>query len=256
MTFQRDQILHALDELLKPEQYRDHCPNGLQVHGCASVTRLATCASVSEEFFVQAREAGAQFLLVHHGLFWEGTSRVIDPLLARRLRLLLDAELSLAAYHLPLDAHPTFGNNARLAALLGLSGLAFDFGQYHGTSIGCLGCLPEPLPIEALAGRLGSALLAEPQLYAYGPPRVSRVGVVSGGAGDSATLLEALQRGCDLYVTGSMTEQGVALCREGRLNVIAAGHYNSEKLGVRAVGGALAEELGVEVLHLDVPNPV
>jgi len=252
----RDKVIAALDAILQPENYRDACPNGMQVYGCGEVARVATCTSVSSRFFELAREAGAQLLLVHHGLFWEGTSRVIDPLMARRLKILLDAELNLAAYHLPLDAHRELGNNAQLAGMLGLRQLDFEFGRYKGTPIGCAGNLAEPVSLKDFADAAAKNLGAETVMVDCGPTQVRRVGVVSGGAGDIPLLMEAVAAGCDTYVTGVIFEQSVAVAREAGLNVVALGHYNSEKLGVRAVGDRIAKDLGVEVEHMDVPNPV
>jgi dinuclear metal center YbgI/SA1388 family protein len=252
----RDEIVKTLDGLLRPETFKDACPNGLQVYGRREVERVATCASVSEEFFEKAKDAGAHLLLVHHGLFWEGASRVIDPLLAKRLRVLLAGELNLAAYHLPIDAHPQLGNNAQLAGMLGLQQLDFEFGHYKGTPIGCTGNLDGPVGLQEFVSAAAGRLDAETVVVDAGPGKVRRVGVVSGGAGDIPLLLEAVAAGCDTYVTGTIFEQSVAVAREAGINVVALGHYNSEKLGVRAVGDKIAKELGVEVIHMDVPNPV
>lgn len=252
----RDRIIKALDGWLRPEAFKDACPNGLQVYGREEVGRVATCASVSEAFFEEAKNAGAHLLLVHHGLFWESASRVVDPLMARRLRILLTAEMNLAAYHLPLDAHPQLGNNAQLAGMLGLRQLDFEFGRYKGTPIGCAGNLDEPVELQEFVSTAAGRLEAEAVVVDAGPGRVRRVGVVSGGAGDIPLLLEAAAAGCDTYVTGTIFEQSVAVAREAGINVVALGHYNSEKLGVRAVGDRIAKELGVEVIPMDVPNPV
>jgi dinuclear metal center YbgI/SA1388 family protein len=252
----RDKVIAALDGLLQPETFKDACPNGMQVYGCEEVGRVATCTSVSGKFFELAREAGAQLLLVHHGLFWEGTSRVVDPLMARRLRVLLDGELNLAAYHIPIDAHRELGNNAQLAGMLGLKQLDFEFGRYKGTPIGCAGNLAEPVSLREFVDAAGRQLNAETVLVEAGPTQVRRVGVVAGGAGDIPLLMEAVAAGCDTYVTGVVFEQSVAVAQEAGLNVVALGHYNSEKLGVRAVGDRISKDLGVEVVHMDVPNPV
>lgn len=251
----REDVIRFLDRLLEPDGFKDACPNGMQVYGREQVHAVATCASVSEEFFRRAREQRADFLLVHHGLFWDGSSRVVDPILARRLRVLLENEMNLAAFHLPLDAHPRLGNNACLARELGLDGLDFGFGRYKGTPIGCRGDLPRPAPLEEVTGRLAASLRCKPVVLDAGKP-VSRVGVVSGGAGDIPFLLEALEAECDTYLTGVIFEQATAIAREAGINMIALGHYNSEKLGVQALGDALGAEFPVEVIHMDVPNPV
>jgi dinuclear metal center YbgI/SA1388 family protein len=258
MTTSRDEIAGYLREMLKPESFKDHCTNGIQVYGREDVRKVATCASVSEEFFASARKAGADLLLVHHGLFWDNSSRVIDPLMGRRLQILLEGGLNLLAYHLCLDAHPRLGNNARLAALLNLQDLDFSFGQYHGSPLGCVGNLPTPMLLTQVAETFSQALdpRAAPAVFEGLNPEVSRVGVISGGAGDIPHLLEARESGCDTFVTGVMFEQSVSIAREARLNVIALGHYNSEKLGVIAIGDALASKFAIEAIHLDVPNPV
>jgi len=252
----REEIVAFCDDLLSPGLFTDHTPNGLQVHGRAEVGCLATCASPSLMLFREAAERGAHMLLLHHGLFWDRDPRVVDPLLAARLRLLLEREINLVAYHLPLDAHPEVGNNACLARLAGLEELDFAFGAHQGQTLGCVGRLREPLPLRELASRLARQLAAQPVLVEAGPAQVRRVGVVSGGAGEPELLLQARAAGCDAYLTGSLSEPGVAAARELGLGVVALGHYNSEKLGVRALGDRLGTRFGLEIVHLDVPNPV
>jgi dinuclear metal center YbgI/SA1388 family protein len=252
----RDDILAFCEELLEPGRFSDAMPNGLQVAGRSDVLRLATCASPSLMAFRQAAERGADMLLLHHGLFWERDPRPIHTLMAGRLRVLLEREINLVAYHLPLDAHPELGNNACLARLAGLEALDFDFARLRSMTLGCLGALPEPLGIRELSARLAKPLEAQPLLVEAGPTRVRRVGILSGGGGDMDMLLEARARGCDAFVTGSLSESGVAAARELGLNVVALGHYNSEKLGVRALGDRLVARFGLEVAHLDVPNPI
>ncbi len=252
----RDEIVTFCDDLLSPGLFQDYAPNGLQVHGKAEVRRVATGVSPSLMLFREAAAAGVDMLLLHHGLFWERDPRVIDPVMAARLRTLLEREINLVAYHLPLDAHPEVGNNAGLARLAGLEEVEHGFGRYHGQALGCVGRLPAPLPLRELASRLSRPLEAQPVLVEAGPAQVRRVGVVSGGAGDADLLQQARAAGCDAYLTGSLSEPGVATARELNLGVIALGHYNSEKLGVRALGDRLGTALGLDVLHLDVPNPV
>jgi len=252
----RDELLRLLNSWLRPETFHDSCPNGLQVHGDPDVWRVATCPSVSEECFRQAATQGAQMILVHHGLFWDRPGFVVDEVMRRRLWLLFERGINLVGYHLPLDAHPELGNNARLAGEMGLAELDFDFGLYHGNPIGCVGALPQGPRLEELAARLGAALLCTP--YVQGEPtrRVQKVAVIAGGAGDIPFLLDARARGCEVFVTGNVFEQSVAVARELDLALIALGHYNSEKLGVRALGDRLAAQSDVTVFHLDVPNPI
>ncbi len=252
----RDELLRFLDQTLKPDAFKDGCPNGLQVYGREQIEKLATCVSVSREFFELAGKARADTLLVHHGLFWDRDTRVIHPHMGERLKLLLDNQTNLLAFHLPLDAHRELGNNARLADLLELGDRDWEFGHYHGTPIGVAGSLPEPLPLQDVADKLQRELGGSPQVFDFGPDRIRRVGVVSGGAGDIPMMQECGQSGCDAFLTGNIFEQTVAVARELGLGAIAAGHYNTEKLGVRALGDLIAERLDVQVIHLDVPNPV
>jgi dinuclear metal center YbgI/SA1388 family protein len=252
----RDQIMEFLDGLLDPAAFQDACPNGLQVYGRDTVEKIATCASVSEAFFRLAAKEEAHLLLVHHGLFWSGASQVVDPMMGRRLRLLLENEMNLAAYHLPIDAHPELGNNKCLASAMDLADLDFGFGRYKGMAIGCRGNLPVALPLRELADKLADQLGGEPFCLDAGSGEARCVAVVSGGGGDVSLVLEAAQAGCDTLVTGTIFEQTVAVARETGINLVALGHYNSEKLGVQSVGDAVSAKFAIPVVHLDVPNPV
>ncbi len=252
----RDELLAYLDEQLRPAEYPDGCPNGLQVYGRDRIERLATCPSVSLAFFEQAIAAGADTLLVHHGLFWNKDPRVIHPHLGQRLRALLADEVNLVAYHLPLDAHPEVGNNAQLADRVGLTERDFGFGWIGPKPIGVAGRLPTGMDLQAVAARLAEALDAAPVIVHAGDAPVERIGIVSGGGGDIPMVMECARAGCQALVTGNVHEQTVAVARELGVGLLAAGHYNSEKLGVRALGDRLAEKFGLRVDHLDVPNPV
>jgi len=256
MSSGRDEIVGFLDGLLAPDSFRDACPNGLQVYGKSEVTKLATCVSVSAECFEQAVKNGAHAILVHHGMFWEGASRVVDKQTARRLKILLESEINLLAYHLPLDAHREFGNNARLARILELKDLSWEFAHFKNKAIGCSGSIDEELSLGEIAGRLADKVGGSPQMFGGQGFRVKDVGIVSGEGGDIHVVTEASDKGLDAIVTGVVLEQTVAYAREAGIGMVALGHYNSEKLGVRACGDAIGKELGIEVIHLDVPNPV
>jgi dinuclear metal center YbgI/SA1388 family protein len=247
-------IVTELDGLLEPERFRDYCPNGLQVPGSEQVTTVATGVSAQLELFERARAEGAELVLAHHGLFWGTGPGPIDVGLARRLRVLFEGEISLVAYHLPLDAHPEVGNNALLARALGAEGLE-PFAEHGGEPIGCLGWFPgDGLAASELFGRVREVTAREPLVFDCGPPRVRRLGIVSGAGADH--LGDAIAARADAFLTGEPAERVMAQAREGGLHFIAAGHYATETFGVRRLGEHLAERFGLRHVFLDIPNPV
>jgi dinuclear metal center YbgI/SA1388 family protein len=248
------EILAYLDALLEPDRFDDYCVNGLQVPGSQEVSTVATGVSAHAELFELAAGEQAQLLLVHHGLFWGDGARTIDAVLKRRLKLLFDADIALAAYHLPLDAHPEVGNNALLAAALGAVVTA-PFAQHRGEPIGVLAEMPgEGLAFPELLARAAAACECEPLAFDSGPERVRTLAIVTGAGADF--LDEAAGAGADALITGEAAERTMALAREHRLHLIAAGHYATETYGVRRLGELLAERFGVGHVFLDVPNPI
>ncbi len=247
-------IVQHLDDLLTPARFDDYSPNGLQVPGADEVETVATGVTAHLELFERARAENAQLILVHHGLFWGAGPGPIDRAMARRLRALFDAEMSLLAYHLPLDAHPEVGNNALLARDLGATRLT-QFAAHRGELIGCLAEFPgEGIPIADLLGRVRDATDREPLAFDCGPPTVRRIGIVTGGAVDH--FQDAIDAGADAFVTGEPAERVMAHAREAGVHFIAAGHYATETFGVRRLGELLAERMGVRHVFVDVPNPV
>ncbi len=244
-----DDLIAYLDGLLDPGAFADYCPNGLQVPGKSDISTVATGVSAHGPLIDKAVAAGADLILVHHGLFWRGDPLEVTPLLRRRLAPLFAHDIALAAYHLPLDAHPEHGNNALLADALGL----VDREPFAG--IGFAGTLPEPLEPPALAARLRDAVGGRDPLHLPGgPERITRVGVVSGAATDS--VLDAIAAGLDAFVTGEPAERALALAADGGIHFYAAGHHATETFGVRRLGELLAAEFGVSHVWLDVPNPI
>ena len=244
----RDEILAFADELLELEAYPDYGPMGLQVAGAREVGRIACGVSASLELFEYAAGSGAQMLLVHHGLLWDRDSRVIDDALQRRLKTLLDSEITLAAYHLALDAHPEVGNNALLARELGVD----PSERFAGVGFG--GPLAEPATVEEFTERVRVALGTEPLVFAHGPTRVERVAIVSGGAGGH--LADAAREGYDLFLTGEPEEPSLHTARELGIHFVAAGHYATERIGIQALTKRLAEQFDLEWEFIDLPNPV
>lgn len=243
------ELIAYLDGLLDPAAFDDYCPNGLQVPGKSDVRTVATGVSAHGPLIDQAVAAGADLVLVHHGLFWRGDPLGITPILHRRLKPLIENDIALAAYHLPLDAHLEHGNNALLSDALGL----VDRAQF--VEIGVVGTLPEPLDAATFGARLRDAVGGREPLYLPGgPEEVRRVGIVSGAATDH--VLDAIDAGLDAYVTGEPAERALALAADGGIHFYAAGHHATETFGVRRLGDLLAAEFGVEHVWLDVENPI
>jgi dinuclear metal center YbgI/SA1388 family protein len=250
---ERDAIIAHLDELLETGAFDDYGPNGLQVPGAQEVSLVATGVSAHRELFERAAESGAQLLLCHHGILWDSHPRALTPQLKARLAALFEADLSLAAYHLPLDAHPEVGNNALICEALGLE-RAEPFAEHRGRSIGFVGRSDEGIPIDELLERCRAVFGRAPFAWDAGPELVRSLGVVSGGAASS--FAEAVALGLDAFLTGEPAEFAMADAREAEVHFIAAGHYATETLGIRRIGELVSERFGVDHRFVDVPNPV
>jgi dinuclear metal center YbgI/SA1388 family protein len=249
----RDEILSFCHELLAPDSFQDYGPNGLQVPGGAEVSKLATGVSANRATLERAIAGGAQLVLCHHGLFWESQSRALTPTMAQRLRILLDAGVSLAAYHLPLDAHPEIGNNALLCERLEFEP-AERFAEVKGAPIGLVGRSGDGVSADQLGARVTALLGREPLIQGAGPETVRSMGFVSGaGAG---AIHEAAALGLDALLTGEPAEHAMADAAENRMHFLAAGHYATETLGIRRLGQVVGERFGVEHEFVDVQNPV
>jgi dinuclear metal center YbgI/SA1388 family protein len=244
----RDEIVRFADELLEVNRFPEYGRPGLQVLGADEVTKVACGVSASLELFERAASAGAQLLLVHHGLFWRNEPLWIDRRLRARLEALFAADLSLAAYHLALDAHPEIGNNALLAQALGVE-VERPFGD-----VGQGGTLHEPWTAADVCARIEEVVGRAPVHYAHGPDRVQRVAICSGGA--AGELIRAAHEGYDLYLTGEPAEPSMHTARELGIHFVAAGHYATETLGVQALAQRLAANFGLEWEFLQVESPV
>ncbi|MEA2332943.1 MAG: hypothetical protein QOH58_3081 [Thermoleophilaceae bacterium] len=249
----RDEIVGFLDDLLEIEGFPDYGPNGLQVPGAAQVSRVVTGVTAQRELFEHAAADGAELVLCHHGMFWEFAPRAIRPATKQRLKILFDADISLAGYHLPLDAHPEVGNNALICEALGLE-RAEPFAEHKGRAIGFVGRSAEGLPFAELRDRCAAAFAQEPFVWDCGPEVVHSVGVVSGGA--PGTFAEAVSRGLDAFITGETAEHVMAEARENGVHFIAGGHYATERFGIRRLGELVAERFSVEHRFVEIPNPI
>ena len=244
----RDEILEFAAEFLELDAYPDGGPMGMQVAGAREVGRIVCGVSASLELFERAGAAGAQMVLVHHGLLWDSDPRVIDDAFRRRLKALIEPEITLAAYHLALDAHPEVGNNALLARELGVKT------EDRFASIGFGGPLSKPTSVEEFTTRVRVALGSEPLVFAHGPARIERAAIVTGSAGKH--LADAAREGYDLFLTGEPEEPSMHTARELGIHFMAAGHYATERIGIRALTRKLAEEFDLDWEFVDLPNPV
>jgi dinuclear metal center YbgI/SA1388 family protein len=244
---QRDEIVSYADELLEVHKWPEFGPAGLQVVGADDVSTLVCGVSSSRELFEEAVGAGAEMVLVHHGLFWRNEPLVVDKRLRGRLEALFRGDCSLVAYHLPLDAHPLFGNSAQLATALG----ATVERSFAGVGVACT--LAE-LTIEQLLDRVGALTGRAPQHLPGGPGIVRRIAVSTGAAGYE--LIRAAHEGFDVLLTGEPEEPNAAAARELGIHLVAAGHHATERFGVRALAAHLAERFDLGWQFIDVDNPV
>ncbi|MGD8466496.1 MAG: Nif3-like dinuclear metal center hexameric protein [Anaerolineae bacterium] len=247
----RDELVSYLDEYLQVKTIQDRSNNGLQVEGADQVTQVAFAVDASLAAFEGAQAAGAQMLVVHHGLFW-GEPVLLTGIHRQRVAQLVAADLSLYAAHLPLDFHTTIGNNATLARWLNLKETG-DFGEYKGEPAGVAGRLPKTQTLDQFVAHVED-LLGEPtvKVWPFGPRDVQRVGIVSGGA---AFLLEqAAEAEVDVYLTGEMSHSHYHQAQELGLNVVFGGHYATETAGLKALAQHLVDQFGLETVFLDLPT--
>ncbi len=255
MSVALSQLCQYLDQCLQPERFQDYCPNGLQVEGRDSVFRLATGVTACQSLLDAAVAWGADALLVHHGYFWRGEAPEIIGMKRRRLATLLASEISLLAYHLPLDAHPQLGNNACLGRLMG-----FDIERQAplqpgvAGGLGNIGDFTEAVPAQQLVARLQEVTGRQPLHIGDPDAPVSRVAWCTGAAQDY--IGAAVRAGADLFVTGEASEQTVHTAREEGIGFVAAGHHATERYGVQAVGEHLATRFSLEHRFIDIDNPV
>ncbi|MFK7732035.1 MAG: Nif3-like dinuclear metal center hexameric protein [Pseudomonadales bacterium] len=248
------QLVNLTDETLQPQRFKDYCPNGLQVEGRSEVSRIVTGVTACQALLDAAIDQQADVILVHHGYFWRGESPVLTGNRLKRIKSLLDNGISLLGYHLPLDAHPEYGNNAGLANVLGFSvqGNAPSVEQ----DLLMLGELGEPMSGGELSTHI-AACLGRPPLHIAADPLETRklrsVAWCTGGA--QGYIEKAIELGVDAYITGEVSEQTVHSARESGMHFYAAGHHATERYGVQALGAYLAAALGLEHQFIDIDNP-
>ena len=236
--------------LLQTNLFRDYCPNGVQVEGRAEVRRIATGVTASQHVLDEAIEWGADAILVHHGYFWRNEDATITGIKKRRIAQLLHNDVSLLAYHLPLDAHGELGNNAQLGRLFGLTGQ----GRFGEQNIAWLGELEQPLSLSQFTRQLAHDLQRTPLVIGDGARNIQKVAWCSGAA--QGYFEAAIAQGVDAYITGEISEQNYHLANESGVVFIAAGHHATERLGIQALGEHLSSQFGLEHRFFDQANPV
>ena len=245
-----EELVSYLDGLLQPAKFRDYCPNGLQVEGRAEVTRVVAGVTASQALLDAAVARGADAVLVHHGYFWKGEDGRVTGIRRNRLKTLLEHDINLFAYHLPLDAHPELGNNAQLASRLGWQA----DGRFGEQDIAWLGRVGAATTAGALAGQVAGGLARTPMLIGDPQRPISRLGWCTGGA--QGYFEQAIALGVDAFISGEISEQTVHLARESGIAYLACGHHATERYGVAALAAHLSAQCGLHCEFVDVDNPV
>lgn len=246
----RAELENYLAGYLRVHDFKDYCPNGLQVEGRERIGYVVTGVTASEAFVEAAVRAGADALIVHHGYFWRGEDGRITGMRRRRIGRLIGADLNLFAYHLPLDAHPEVGNNAALARHLGLH-MERQFGEQN---LMALGTTAAAATLGAFAAQVEKQLGRAPLVIGDAGRAVRRIAWCTGAA--QGMFEQAIEQGIDLYVSGEISEPTVHLARESGVAYLAAGHHATERYGVQALGEHLARQFGLRHQFIDIDNPV
>ncbi len=245
------EILAYTNQLLDISSFNDYCPNGLQVEGVSDVQKIITGVTASQALLQQAVDQQANVVLVHHGFFWRGEEVTIVGLKKQKIALLVENDISLVAYHLPLDAHTKLGNNAQLAKQLGLS-IEGRFGV--APSVGMHGSLLTKRNGQELADHIAHTLGRTPLWVGEADKSISSVAWCTGAAQNY--FGEIISLGVDAYITGEVSEQNYHMALETGINFYAAGHHATERYGVQALGQHLAEAFMVEHQYIELPNPI
>ncbi|MDB5776979.1 MAG: metal-binding protein [Herbaspirillum sp.] len=251
-TVDRDALVKYLAQKLNVEQYRDYCPNGLQVEGRAEIGSIVSGVTASLALIEAALDLKADAILVHHGYFWRGEDPRVVGIRQKRLTQLLAHQINLFAYHLPLDMHTELGNNAQLAKLLALTA----HGRFAENDIGWLGRADgaDLKTVGDLAARIERVLGRPPLVIGDPEQALDTIGWCTGAAQNM--LADAIGAGADAYISGEISEPTVHLARESGVAYLAAGHHATERYGVQALGAHLAQQFGVQHRFVDIDNPV
>jgi len=243
-------ITDFLDNTLNIKEIDDYSLNGLQVENSGEVSKAGFAVDASQASFQKAAENNADLLIVHHGLFWQNPESVTGSNY-KRFKILFDEDIALYAAHLPLDLHDTLGNNARVHKILGWN-VTEDFGEYKGIQIGKKVSFNAPVPLKQLVQEISEKLHCKPLVWNFGKKNIKNAGYVSGGAVE--LLEQAIDQGLDLFITGEPKHSFYWTAKEAAINVIFAGHYATETLGVKAVSELLEEKFDLECFFIDLPT--
>lgn len=247
------ELENFLNELLKPQLFKDYCPNGLQVEGKPEINTIVTGVSANQELIDQATKVSADAIIVHHGFFWKNEDPCVTGIKRNRLAALLQNDISLLAYHLPLDAHLELGNNVQLGQVLGFHSIS-TFEPMPGLSLGTIGHLVSPVSGEELTLRIEEKLARKP-LYIPGSAKlIEKVAWCTGAAQDF--IDSAVKLSADAYITGEVSERTVHIAKEAGIHFFAAGHHATERYGIKALGDFLKEKFAIKHIHIDIENPV
>ena len=249
-AMKRKECVEYLDQLLESARFKDYCPNGLQVEGAGEIQRIVAGVSACRALIDAAVTRGADALLVHHGWFWRGEEGRVTGFRKARMQTLLAHDINLIAYHLPLDAHPELGNNARLAAVLGWQAE----GRFGEQDLGWTGRPAVPQTLAEMARNIAGRLRRAPLTIGDADRSIERVAWCSGGG--QGYFEQAVSLGVDAFVSGEISEPAVHLARESGVAYLAAGHHASERLGVQALAGHVSAKFGLECEFVDIDNPV
>ena len=239
-----------LNLLLQPEHFNDYCPNGLQVEGKPEISKIVTGVTASMALLEAALQANADAVLVHHGYFWRGEALPIIGIKKRRIQFLLQHEMNLFAYHLPLDAHTVLGNNVMLAKHLGLN----ITGNTGEKDMLLLAELNAPQTLQTFADFIEAKLNRKPQVIGHLAKPVLKIAICTGAA--QGYIEQAVAANVDVYISGEISEQTVHIARETGMSYISAGHHATERYGIQALGEHLAQKFNLVHTFIDCDNPV
>lgn len=246
-------IIQWCDQTLKSPEFKDYAPNGLQIEGKTEVHKILAAVTASQDAIDAAIRENADLLLVHHGYFWKGEAYPITGMRGKRIKSLIQHDISLLAYHLPLDSHPSLGNNAAIADLLKLERIeALDPSERH--PIGNIGYLNQPMPVEEFKTFVSEKLKFDVTHLPADKNMIEKVGFCTGGAQDF--IVKAAEQGCDAYISGEVSERTFYEAKELDVHYFACGHHATERYGVQRLGQAISEQFDIEYVYFELNNPI